>query len=364
MKHKKRIAVILALVLIMLATPFSAFGTSDLPPDSVYIDEPYDYPVKPGTDSWWALPQTLDAKIEASQIPEDVLQALTTRALAETVLDYPLLPNMWAFDSFKAGFDSVLSYFNGLQELVNREDSVEQLAAIIEEIKATGAVDTDEIAPENYAIFSRYADAAAIMPEIEKLNTKVEPSVLVLSRPITITTIHGKLGRTGPQLGISLFAAVSITTPGGASVSVIEGYTWEFWWAQDNSTLTLEQFKLKHNAEHLAYPTIYSTLTILSVPSPVYNCHNYAWRTTGQTDAWMLSPVAYWGVNGGYSSGYTQVGSRVYYSGSSHSAIVITIPVVGSAETYVRSKWGRLGVYSHAVWDCPYPGARTSYNLI
>jgi hypothetical protein len=90
-------------------------------------------------------------------------------SLVETVLDYPLLGNMWAFDSLKAGFDSVLSYFNGLQELVNREDAVEYLAAFIDEVKASGVLDEDEIAPENHSVFSRYADATVIIAEIEKL---------------------------------------------------------------------------------------------------------------------------------------------------------------------------------------------------
>jgi hypothetical protein len=169
MNRTKLTAVIFALMLSPLVITFSAFGIPDVPPDVVYIDEPYEYPVKPGTDAWRALTQTLDAKIEASQIPEDILHALTTRALVETVLDYPLLGNMWAFDSLKTGFDSVLSYFNGLQELVNREDAVEHLAAFIDEVKASGVLDADEIAPENNDIFIRYCDATVIRAEIEKL---------------------------------------------------------------------------------------------------------------------------------------------------------------------------------------------------
>jgi len=86
------------------------------------INEAYDYPTKPGTDAWKAL-GSLDAMFNACQIPEATLSKLTTSALVETVLNYPLLMNYLAYNNPQQGFDMLVSHFNGLQELFKREDA-------------------------------------------------------------------------------------------------------------------------------------------------------------------------------------------------------------------------------------------------
>lgn len=144
------------------------------------------------------------------------------------------------------------------------------------------------------------------------------------------------------------------------------GYTWAYW---AGILYTVEAYQAYIATEHINMQSTYN-VTVVAAPSPVYNCHNYAWRTgSGQTSAWMSDPSPYWGPNGGYSSGYAAVGSRAFYAdvpstakNDEHSAIITAIPTLGSSDTYARSKWGQLGVYNHAVWDCPYSGARTYYN--
>jgi hypothetical protein len=215
MKRFRLIAIILILALSMITISSAATGISDTPTDGASIDEPYDYPIKPGTDEWWALPQTLEAKIAASQVPEDLLPALTTRALVETVLDYPLLVNMAAFDSLEAGFGSVLSYFNGLQELVTRSDAVEHLEAVIAETEATGILGTDEIPIENHGQLTRYFHTKIITQGIENINSPQSSSISLLSNPAKNITINARYKKP-TTAGISLlYATVPIATPGG-----------------------------------------------------------------------------------------------------------------------------------------------------
>jgi hypothetical protein len=80
----------------------------------------YDYPVKPGTEAWKAFGSHQEM-IDACQVPADVLKAMSTKGLVETVLDYPLLIDMSAHNFTQDGVDAVASYFYGLPELLNRQ---------------------------------------------------------------------------------------------------------------------------------------------------------------------------------------------------------------------------------------------------
>lgn len=61
------------------------------------IDVPYEYPIVPGTDEWFAMSGRERKK--ACQIPEDVLERLTDEALARSVLDYPFLMDMTLYST-------------------------------------------------------------------------------------------------------------------------------------------------------------------------------------------------------------------------------------------------------------------------
>lgn len=85
--------------------------------------QPYEYPVVPGTAAWTEL-NGLDEMIAACAVDESRLEAMTTPALLETVLDYPLLINIYAFNTVEQGIDSVSSYFTGLPMLLARPDAL------------------------------------------------------------------------------------------------------------------------------------------------------------------------------------------------------------------------------------------------
>ena len=55
-----------------------------------YITEPYEYPIVPGTDEWRNLNSLYDM-VQACAVPQEVLEHMTTHALAETVLNYPFM---------------------------------------------------------------------------------------------------------------------------------------------------------------------------------------------------------------------------------------------------------------------------------
>lgn len=82
----------------------------------------YQYPVLPGTPGWSALNSHGDM-ILICQIPLPVLNNINTADLVETVLNYPLFLDMLAYNDIQTGFNEVAGDFNGLTELLNRQDA-------------------------------------------------------------------------------------------------------------------------------------------------------------------------------------------------------------------------------------------------
>lgn len=96
------------------------------------ITEAYQYPVVPGMEEWKKL-KSLPEMAEACQIPEDILDCMTTEALIETVVNYPLFGNVFAYENKKTGLEHVKGYFNGLQELYERDDAIKKMEVYIGE---------------------------------------------------------------------------------------------------------------------------------------------------------------------------------------------------------------------------------------
>ena len=132
------------------------------------IDIPYAYPITQKDTEWRSL-FTLKDMIAACEVPDEVLKKMTTRALAETVLDYPLLLNMLAYDTMQMGFESVLSYCNSLQELTKRSDAVGELESLAAKLNAGGILDGGTIAPERIEIVTRYGYCILISSQIEAM---------------------------------------------------------------------------------------------------------------------------------------------------------------------------------------------------
>ncbi len=112
-------AVLAVLLLVGLLFYGGETSTSDV----------YDYPIKPGTDGWKAF-GSHEEMLKACQIPEELLHRMSTAALVETVLNYPLSVDWWAYDSTEIGIKHVSGQFNGLSELLSRNDAGVGLIAL------------------------------------------------------------------------------------------------------------------------------------------------------------------------------------------------------------------------------------------
>lgn len=71
----------------------------------------------------WESFDTHEQKLAACQIPDSLLNKISTTELVQICMEYPLLFDAFAFDTPLKGLKVVASRFNGFQELMKRKDN-------------------------------------------------------------------------------------------------------------------------------------------------------------------------------------------------------------------------------------------------
>lgn len=317
---KKLLSLALALGMVVSMLPVTAFavgGSMDDASVDMRLDEAHVYSILPGTEEWEEL--TPAERYEACSVSADEVASMTTDALVETVLNYPYLINMYAYDSIELGIDEVSRYFPGLQELFSRSDA----SASLENYITTRMMTMNEEDEVDLSAYDAY-------------------------------TLMGYVGMAEPANTIIL-ETTTVKTPKKSDVTVIVDMNWTEVCAYLRVPTINYDIAL---AQSQQYEKVYPSATLYRNPAPNYNCHSYAWYSTLSTNKyWMPDPSKY--INdGSYVSHMAAVGCKVtYYRRSdgvyTHSGIIIATP--GGPVT-VRSKWGALGVFTHDVNDCPYVG--------
>jgi len=97
------------------------------------ISEPYIFPVRPGSNEWVAL-KTTEGRVKACQIPDSILQQMSTEALVKTCVDYPFFMDIFLYDNLLKGVKLVSTYFNGISELTKRQDAGKALLSAYSKI--------------------------------------------------------------------------------------------------------------------------------------------------------------------------------------------------------------------------------------
>jgi len=85
------------------------------------IKDVYEFPIKPDTEEWWRF-ETVEKRVEALQIPDEVLAKISTEGLLETCLEYPFLLSILSGDNCQDGFEGLMTQFNGFRELFKRDN--------------------------------------------------------------------------------------------------------------------------------------------------------------------------------------------------------------------------------------------------
>lgn len=360
---------------------------------------PYDYPIDPGTPQWEAF-TTHAQMVEATQVPQAVLDAMSTEDLVTTIMTYPLLLDRVAFNTPQQGFEVMSGRFNGFAELAERPDAGAALLARYDALtdaalaapSAPESLDSDieslEAILAQPAVLSAMSEAdvdTTIVVATEWLEgarsdtylstpTGEESTLLLAGRAVAVATGTPWLGNdflsTGQAVGAeavldveaSVYAYLlvpmpaevarterdysgTVTTPKGSAVPVIV------------TTYELSSAKITEYNRYVA--TRYPRAVRETNASRRYNCHSYAWYSQSTSNTrWMNSPGddRYW-TDGSYLRWHPPLvwksTMRMSYVGD-HSSKWFSHGW--------RSKWGQLPRMKHA-WDySPYDDSTvTSY---
>jgi hypothetical protein len=95
----------------------------------ISVSDMYDFPLKQGSIEWKSF-ETGQQMLEACQIPQKILDKISTTDLVKTCLSYPLFFEYLAFNNEREGIHIMIDKFNGLKELSKRQDGAQELIKI------------------------------------------------------------------------------------------------------------------------------------------------------------------------------------------------------------------------------------------
>ncbi len=133
------------------------------------VNGKYQYPVTPYDKEWGSYGKK-EERYVACQIPQKILDELSTEELLELVLDCPLTVNMYLYDGIKDGVKKMAQYLNGMDELLGREDCLSVVHQYYAKynIPEKQQLDYEELLPGNNPDYYTIVDDEKLMRKAEK----------------------------------------------------------------------------------------------------------------------------------------------------------------------------------------------------
>ena len=329
------------------------------------IHNPYEYPILPGTSEWAEL-ESFPEMIEACQIPENILNKMSTEALVETVLNYPLL-GLYPVYKAQEIYSVYSDIFNGVEEMENRDDAGKVLLDKYSAETESGVTTfSNEISVDkssfceiflSQSVFTEDLDDEELLQLDELLNKKMEqtqtlPLYYRMKGDISTLSLDSDLQNIYYDPTVITYNAV-LYTPKYSKVTATQ-------YGSDMPASTKTKYKN-------LFTKYFPNATLKQEACAYYNCHSYAWHSTSSTNKyWINDPSIYMSSTDGSYRGIT-VGSttrpaqytRVFYNkpglAKDHSALVMGhAGGTGINQIICYSKWGQGGVYQHRLQYCPY----------
>lgn len=337
-------------------------------------DRRYNYPIDCNSDEWLKYENHIQM-LEACTVPDSVIENATTEELLDLVYDYPLLGDIYAYNSNEEGMVALANQCNAFGELIKREDVCEVALQRYEDIDIVDATDDSE---KNFDIVSEVVVLEAIlaqqdivedltMEEQGKLADMIEKNLQEKQQTElfqeNLTTFYEIAQQNGVAESINLeecninqyedvtaSSTTYVKTPNGTKVTVlVNSYNGSAW----------------AEAVDAQYEQMYPAATKLRASDNRYNCHSYAWYSTATSNKyWMNNPKAYV-TDGSYKyvgEAPTAKSQKVVYKYQCgvtdkwiHSGIAV------NTTGKIKSKWGQAPLMKHALAYCPYYG---QYNVV
>jgi hypothetical protein len=153
------------ILLIIILTPTMIFAQEELS---------WDFAVKPGKAGWKNL-KTETERLNAMQVPSDILTNMGTEELVITCMNYPAALFYGAYSNNYVGIKKIIEQFNGLQELMQREDALKYLTNLYKNSGTDGLEQKDSRLNEQYwPLKFRYIELLLIQDTIINVSTDEE----------------------------------------------------------------------------------------------------------------------------------------------------------------------------------------------
>ncbi len=131
---KKKLSFILVFALLLGLCACGGGSASESLEAMKLSDEPYVYPVLPGTAEWESFPDSA-ARRRACYVDRETAEGLSTRALLITVMDYPFFGDFDTFNDPMARLITFVDEFPPMTVLSERTDAIEVVRAYTEEVE-------------------------------------------------------------------------------------------------------------------------------------------------------------------------------------------------------------------------------------
>lgn len=348
------------------------------------------FPITPKLEKWKTY-ESHQEMVNACTVPQKVLEKLSTQKLISLVLDYPLLSDFYCYNSYEEGLYYLVSNFNGLRDLLKREDMVDELIEKYQTLKIpqnnyknnnciTGQ-QSSNILDLSFKIASNIELIETIFvndyfveqcsnKQINKIADIVFDKIyekkgnsLFLGKENFIYKVANEVCNSEiienykMKMATSVLATngLFVTTPNGTKVPVLVQFFNGTDWAK---------------AMDKEFSRTYPKAQILRSSDNRYNCHSYAWykQSMGNT-YWMNNPAAY--VNDGSYKKVTNKDNRAANNRIRWVNYALKEPLkhsgylkkINSDGTYtVYSKWGEGPLMSHKAKYSPYDGTREYFK--
>ncbi len=374
----KKFFCILFSIGILLSTNISAYAASY---DAIKNNAEYVYEEK---SYQWKCMASHDEMVAAYQIPDDEIKKMSTKMLLSAYLNYPLLGNMFAYNSNEFGFKMLREECSALNELLSRDDAGEIILSKYQATKLYNSISANDVSFKEF-IEPCALEILAAQPEIinnmdnntfvalnnciyKKCSEKPDDVYCATKYPYYDTL--NEISETNPEndnfeKASKLMKANStkaflasasdydwsktVKTPKGSSVAV-------------GVLKSGKEFSTQEKTQNKNYIAAnFPAATYISESTKKYNCHSYAWYSQSTSNGyWMENPSKYMS-DGSYKKGGYKVGNIAYYgSNANHSGVVSSVKV-GLAGCYIKSKWGVYGVYNHFYNYGPYGSSNITY---
>ena len=291
-KIKKAISLFLTLVLLCLFS-YSAFATETT---SLYEIN--------ASDTSWKEFTSHEEMIEAISVSKSYLEECSTSDLLLFIVNYPLIGDIFAYDTTKEGINHVKTYCSSLDLFFDRKDANKALQDVL--LKNT----TQKLSSQKY---------------LQDISLYV------------VEALYDYMLQTNNNRD----SYATVYTPNGTAVSVIN-VTSDF---SSSTKTSINNYFIS------AYPNA----QFVSTSTQKYNCHSFAWYSSSTSNHfWMNNPSAYMS-----DGSYTQTSSclnatKLFYTNGGHSARVYDAISNSLSTTTVKSKWGNGPLMIHKALYCPY----------